>query len=55
MGHVIDRRITMIYWGHVIDKMAVVCQKSFPVRSKKRVHRFVAGELLLVFKYVIDV
>jgi len=25
------------------------------VRSKKRVHCFVAGELLLVFKYVIDV
>ena len=45
----------MIYWGHVIDKMAVVYQRNFPVRSKKRVHRFVAGELLLVIKCVIDV
>ena len=40
----------MIYKGHVIDKMAVVYQRSFPVTSKKQVHRFVAGEFLLVFK-----
>ena len=39
----------MIYLGHVIDKMAVVYQRSFPVRSKKRVHCCVASELLLVF------
>ena len=45
----------MIYWSYVIDKMAIVCQRSFPVRSKKRLHRFVAGELLLVFKCVVDV
>ena len=44
----------MINWGHVIDKMATVYQRSFPVRSKMRVYRFVAGELLLVFKCVID-
>ena len=44
----------MIYWGHVNNKMAIVYQKSFPVRSHKQVHRFVAGELLLVFKCVID-
>ena len=45
----------MIYWGHVIDKMAVVYQRSVPVKLKKQVHRFVAGELLLVFECVIDV
>ena len=45
----------MIYLDHVMDKMALVYQRSFPVRLKKRVHRFVAGELLLVFKPVIDV
>ena len=50
-----DQAITMIYRGHMIDKMADVYKNTFPVRSKKRVHCFVAGELLLVFKYVIDV
>jgi len=45
----------MIYWHHVINKIAIVYQRSFLVRSKKRVHRFVVGELLLVFKCVIDV
>jgi len=44
----------MIYRSHVIHKMADVYKKTFPVRSKKRVHCFVAGELLLVFKCVID-
>jgi len=34
-----DQAITMMYWGHMINKMAVVYQGSFPVRSKKRVHR----------------
>jgi len=38
------------YWGHVIHKMADLYKKTSPVRSKKRVHRFVAGELLLAFK-----
>ena len=30
-------------------------QEDFPSEIKKRVHRFVAGELLLVFKCVLDV
>ena len=42
----------MIYRGY---KMANVYKKTFPVRSKRRVHCFVAGELLLVFKCVVDV
>jgi len=50
-----DQAITMIYRGHVIDKMAVVYQRSFLVTSKKQVHCFVVGELLLVFKCVVDV
>jgi len=37
-------------WGLMIDKLADVYQKAFPVRSKNQVHHFVAGELLLVFK-----
>ena len=45
----------MIYGGHLIHKMADVYKKSFPVRLKKKaVHHFVAGELLLVFKCVMD-
>ena len=44
----------MIYRGHVIHKMAEVYKKIFPVRLKKRVHRFVVDELLLIFKCVID-
>ena len=47
--------ITMIYRGHVIYKMAEIYKNAFLVRSRKRVHRFVADELLLVFKCVIDV
>ena len=30
-------------------------QEDFPGEIKRRVHRFVMGELLLVFKCVIDV
>jgi len=45
----------MIYGGHVIDKMADVYKKTFLVGSKKRVYCFVAGELLFVFKCVIDI
>ena len=44
-----------IYMGHVIDKMADVYKRSFLMRSKKQVYRFVAGELLFEFKCVIDV
>ena len=45
----------MIYMGHMIDKMADVYKRTFPVRSKIQVYCFVAGELLFVFKCVIDV
>ena len=45
----------MIYRGHVIDKMADVYKKTFPVRLKKLFYRFVAGGLLFVFKCVISV
>jgi len=45
----------MIYRSYVIDKMANAYKKIFPVGSKQQVHRFVAGELLLLFKCVIDV
>ena len=45
----------MIYWGHMIHKMADFYKKMFSVRSKKQVYRFVAGELLLVFKCIIDI
>ena len=34
----------------MIHKIADVYKKTFPVRSKKRVYHFVAGELLLVLK-----
>ena len=44
----------MIYRGHVIDKMVSVYQRNFTVRSKKQVHRFVTGELLLVLICIID-
>ena len=44
----------MIYRDHMIDKIANVYKKTFLVRSKTLVHRFVVGELLLVFKCVID-
>ena len=44
----------MIYRGYVINKMAIVYQNTFLVRSKKQVYRFVAGELLFVFKCVLD-
>jgi len=44
----------MIYRGHVIDKMADVYKKTFPMRLKKRGNSFVAGELLLAFECVID-
>ena len=44
----------MIYRGHMIDKMADVYKKTFPVRSKKE---FIAllqpGELLLVFNLIV--
>ena len=45
----------MIYRGHVMDKVADVYKKTFPVRSKKQIYRFVTGELLLVFECIIDV
>jgi len=45
----------MIYWGHVIHKMADLYKNTFSVRSKKRVHCFVVSELLLVFQCVTDV
>jgi len=46
----------MMYRSHVINKINDVYKKTFPVRlKKKRVNHFVAGELLLVFKCVIDV
>ena len=37
----------MIYKGYVIDKMFDINKKTFLLRLKKRVYRFVASELLL--------
>ena len=42
-----DQAITMIYKGYVIDKMFDINKKTFLLRLKKRVYRFVASELLL--------
>jgi len=45
----------MIYKDHVIYKMTDVLQEDFPGEIEKRAHRFVVGELLLIFKCVMDV
>ena len=45
----------MIYRGHMIDKMTNIYKNTFAVSLKKRINRFVAGELLLLFDSVIDV
>ena len=45
----------MIYRGHMINKITDVYKKTFPVSLKKRIYRFVAGELFLLFDSVTDV
>ena len=45
-----DQAITVIQWGRLINEMADIYKKTFSVKSKKRIYRFVAGELLLLFK-----
>jgi len=45
----------MIYRGHMINKMAIAYKKTFQWDRKKEVYHFVVGELLFVFKCVIDV
>ena len=44
-----------MYMDHVIDRMADIYKKTFPVRLKKIVYRFVVSESLLLFNSVIGV
>ena len=50
-----DQEITVIHRGHLINKMADIYIKTFSMRSKNKFIAFFAGELLLLFKCVIDV
>ena len=44
-----------MYMDHVIDRMADIYKKTFPVRLKKIVYRFAVSESLLLFNSVIGV
>ena len=46
--------ITMIYMGHVIDKMVDINKNTFLVKSKKKVYWFIANKLLVSLNSVID-
>ena len=49
----IYQAITMIYRGHLIDKMANIYKKIFPVISKEKIYRFIASGVLLLFNSVV--
>ena len=44
----ITTAITMIYMGHVINKMVDINKNTFLVKSKKKVYDFIANVKLLV-------
>ena len=50
----ITTAITMMYMGHVIDKMVNIHKNTFLVKSKKKVYCFIANKMLVSFNSVID-